>query len=94
MSDTPVLYTINSCSRCQTVKNYLTSFHIKYNEINLSETPSRHEDLKEYIGEVYVPLFIYRNRTIKGDRLEEIRQLINGGCGCNDIRNNESHSTC
>ncbi|MGM7701508.1 glutaredoxin family protein [Pseudalkalibacillus sp. Hm43] len=86
MSDTPVLYTIDSCSRCQTVKNYLMSFQIEFNEVNLSETPSRHKDVKEQIGEVYVPLFIYRNRTIKGDRLEEIQQLINGDFGFNNDR--------
>ncbi|WP_349407418.1 glutaredoxin family protein [Pseudalkalibacillus sp. SCS-8] len=76
MYDTPVLYTINSCSRCQIVKNHLLSMDIDFSEVNLSQTPDRHRDLKAYIGEVYVPLFIYGNRIIKGDCLEEINKIL------------------
>lgn len=79
MHDTPVVYTINSCLRCQKVKNYLEELNITFDEINLSKTPKYHKDLKKSIGEVYVPIIIYGKRIIKGDQLEEINKMINLG---------------
>ncbi|MCF6137427.1 glutaredoxin family protein [Pseudalkalibacillus berkeleyi] len=76
MHNTPVVYTINSCSRCQKVKNYLEELNITFNERNLSETPRYHKDLQDSIGEVYVPIIIYGNCIIKGDQLEEINKMI------------------
>lgn len=93
MHDTPMLYTINSCTRCQNVKNHLHALNIEFNEISLSETPRKHLDIQKYIGEVYVPLFIYGNRIIKGDRLEEINKLINERSECNDKCDNNPHPT-
>ncbi|WP_408011363.1 glutaredoxin family protein [Pseudalkalibacillus sp. A8] len=73
---TAILYTINGCSKCQNIKNFLQEFDLKFNEINICEQPEFSKEVQKHVGEFYVPIFIYRNTIIKGDRISEIKELV------------------
>ncbi|QHE50791.1 glutaredoxin family protein [Pontibacillus sp. HMF3514] len=60
------LYTMDGCMKCFKAKKQLESQNIEFREINILQTPQAPNQLKDLIGEVYVPVLVTNNKVIKG----------------------------
>jgi glutaredoxin len=83
-----IVYTRPTCSDCQESKRFLTKNNVKFTEYDLSQTPSKEEDLIKISGTRIVPAFVFEKKSLLGMRnkskvvigfernMEEIKRLL------------------
>ncbi|MGD8374328.1 MAG: glutaredoxin [Candidatus Woesebacteria bacterium] len=58
MSKTVTVYTTNACAYCVMVKRWLQTKGLRYEEVNLEESPERQKEMMELSGQMAVPVVV------------------------------------
>lgn len=61
-----ILYTIDGCTVCAKVKEYLHKKNVSFKEINVLINREEAQHLKELTGEVYTPVFVVGEKVMRG----------------------------
>ncbi|SFB25142.1 glutaredoxin family protein [Clostridium frigidicarnis] len=71
-----IVYTSNTCPYCVTVKEYLKSNNLKYEEKNVNENPSYRKELMA-MKIMSVPVIKIDNEVVVGFDQNKIEELLN-----------------
>ncbi len=63
MAKKVIVYTSNTCGQCKMVKKILTMKGHTYDEVNIDEKPSRHQEVLELSGQQRVPVTVIQDDT-------------------------------
>ncbi len=69
MKNEIVIFTLNNCGFCQSLKKRLTSHKIEFKEVEISQNPQLWDKIVEETGEDYVPTVFIRNGDKDDGRL-------------------------
>lgn len=61
MAKKVVIYTSNTCGQCKMVKKILSMKGHQYDEINIDETPDRHQEVLQLSGQQRVPVTVVKD---------------------------------
>ncbi len=61
MSKKVVIYTSNTCAQCKMVKKILSMKNQQYDEVNIDETPDRHQEILQLSGQQRVPVTVVQD---------------------------------
>ncbi len=63
MSKKVTIYTSNTCGQCKMVKKILVMKGHEYDEVNIDESPSRHQEVLQLSGQQRVPVTVVHDVT-------------------------------
>ncbi len=63
MSKKVTVYTSNTCGQCQMVKRVLAMKGHDYSEVNIDESPERHQEVMQLSGQIRVPVTVVQDDT-------------------------------
>jgi glutaredoxin len=63
MSKRVTIYTSNTCAQCKMVKRVLAMKGHQYSEVNIDESPDRHQEVMQLSGQVRVPVTVVKDET-------------------------------
>lgn len=63
MSKKVTIYTSNTCGQCKMVKRILAMKGHDYSEVNIDETPERHQEIMQLSGQIRVPVTVVQDDT-------------------------------
>lgn len=61
MSKKVIIYTSNTCAQCKMVKKILAMKGHLYDEVNIDESPERHQEVRALTGQQLVPVTVVRD---------------------------------
>ena len=61
MSKKVTIYTSNTCGQCKMVKRVLTMKGHQYDEVNIDESPERHQEIMQLSGQIRVPVTVVKD---------------------------------
>ncbi len=71
-----VVYSTPDCAHCYTLKNYLESKGVEYEEINIYETEQGRKKMEEISGQKNVPVTVVGVEVVAGWDKEKINKLL------------------
>lgn len=83
------LYTRPTCSDCQAAKQFLSKHNISYIDYDLTQQPTKEQELIKISGARIVPTFVFHNKSLLAfmskpkvligfeQNLNEIKQILN-----------------
>ena len=71
-----IIYSAEWCPWCRLAKQWLTKNKIKYNEIDVDETPSAADELVKKTGQTGIPVIEIDGKTVIGFNEPELRKLL------------------
>ncbi len=72
MAKKVIIYTSNTCGQCKMVKRILSMKGHDYSEVNIDESPDRHQEVLQLSGQQRVPV------TVVSDELTGLQSVITG----------------
>ncbi len=63
MAKQVTIYTSNTCGQCKMVKKILTMKGHEYSEVNIDESPDRHQEVLKLSGQQRVPVTVVSDDT-------------------------------
>lgn len=63
MSKKVIIYTSNTCGQCKMVKKILAMKGHSYDEVNIDESPARHQEVMQLSGQVRVPVTVVQDEV-------------------------------
>lgn len=63
MSKKVTIYTSNTCGQCKMVKKILTMKNTQYDEVNIDESPDRHQEVLQLSGQQRVPVTVIKDEN-------------------------------
>lgn len=72
MAKKVIIYTSNTCGQCKMVKKILTLKGHTFDEVNIDESPDRHQEILQLSGQQRVPV------TVVQDDTTGVRSVITG----------------
>jgi glutaredoxin 3 len=63
MSKKVTIYTSNTCGQCKMVKKILTMKNHAYEEVNIDESPDRHQEVLQLSGQQRVPVTLIQDES-------------------------------
>ncbi len=72
MAKKVIIYTSNTCGQCKMVKKILAMKGHSYDEVNIDESPSRHQEILQLSGQQRVPV------TVVQDDITGLQSVITG----------------
>jgi len=76
MSHSVTLYTAETCSWCEAVKEYLRAREIDFEDIDVSADPALAEEMVQKTGQMGVPVLDIDGNMVIGFNKPEIDQLL------------------
>ncbi len=61
MSKKVIVYTSNTCAQCKMVKKILAMKGHSYDEVNIDESPERHQEIHALTGQQLVPVTVIKD---------------------------------
>jgi glutaredoxin 3 len=61
MAKKVIIYTSNTCGQCKMVKKILTMKGHSYDEVNIDESPNRHQEILQLSGQQRVPVTVVQD---------------------------------
>ena len=61
MAKKVTIYTSNTCGQCKMVKKILVMKGHSYDEVNIDETPDRHQEILQLSGQQRVPVTLIQD---------------------------------
>ena len=61
MAKKVIIYTSNTCGQCKMVKKILAMKGHSYDEVNIDESPNRHQEILQLSGQQRVPVTVVQD---------------------------------